>query len=302
MTYQVYIMSANNNNEMNNNENIVMVVAEPVIVGEEFNMDALVPITTAELLDGDFDNDDEAEFIQGVLEIEQAIEDIILSDHPENFLLPTADDLPPAIKLLMKIDELKNYRFGNRTIARMERRIRGENLIVEEKLTQLEKSVHPDYKDWCCPKCLDYYKGARNLKNHMDTTQKCKDNHTRLFVKPTKNKVVKPRFYHISNVLNEIVERAEQSKKLIQKELEEEDYQEEEFHNVTITAEEQEVNDATANIYEEEPVSRCNPPCVRRYNFIGQSWWKRLGYPQPCGCAVNDFNEATEEQQQNLLN
>lgn len=284
-------MSANNNNEMNNNENIVMVIADPVVQGEAFNVDELLPVTIADILNEDFYNDDEAEFLQGVLEIELAIEDIILSDHPEDFLLPTADDLPPALKLLEKIEALKNYRFGHRTLARMERRIRGENLAVEEKLTQLQKSVHPDYMNWCCPKCLDYYKGARNLKSHMER-EICKGRHTRLVVKATKDKIVNPKFYQITHALTPIVERAEHNKKLIQSELEEEQYQEET---------EVDVSDNNAEMVDEDPIQLCNPPCVRRYDFIGQSWWKKLGYHQPCGCAVNDFNEATEEQQQNLL-
>lgn len=242
----------------NNTENIVMVIAEVVVTAEEFNMDTLMEVTVAELLDEDFTNDDEAEFIQGLLEIELAIEDIIMSDNPEDFLLPTATDIAPALQLLEKIEELKNLRFGNRTIARMERRVRGVNLVVEEKLTQLEKSRHPAYKDWCCSKCLDFYKGKRCLKDHQENTQKCRDNHTRLVINSTKNKVVDPEFYHTTNSFTEVFERAEQGRRQRMLELEEEKYAfsdsdgEEETHTVTITVEEQEANDATANVYEEE--------------------------------------------------
>jgi len=244
----------------NNTENIVMVIAEPVVAAEEFNMEDLMEVTVAELLEEDFSNDDEAEFLQGLMEIELAIEDIILSDTPEDFLLPTADNIAPALQLLEKLEDLKNLRFGMRTISRMERRVRGENLVVEKKLTQLEKSVHPAYKDWCCPKCLDYYKGKRCLKFHMERTI-CNDRHTRLVVKATTTRVVSAGFYQIANALAPLFERAEQGRRQRQLELVEEDYEEEkiafsdsddeETHTVTITAEEQEANDATANTYGE---------------------------------------------------
>ena len=254
-----------NSNEMNNTENILMIMAEPVIVAEEFNMNAVMAISVAELLTEDFTNDDEAEFVQGLLEIEMAIEDIILSDNPEEFLLPTQDDLAPALKLLEKIEELKNLRFGRRTISRMERRVVGENLIVQEPLTQLQKSTHPDYKDWCCPKCLNYYKGKKNLMFHMER-EICSTNHTRLVVKAVTKKVVTPFFYHIASTLAPLFERAEQGRRQRQNELEEEMYAlsdsdneeeqvetaEEDIKVVTITAEEQAENDVTANVYEEE--------------------------------------------------
>jgi len=34
--------------------------------------------------------------------------------------------------------------------------------------------------------------------------------------------------------------------------------------------------------------TRCNPPCTPR-DMIGQSWWKKLGYNTPCGCAHVDM-------------
>jgi len=297
----------------NNTENIILVTAEPVITAVEFNMEDLMPVTIADLIYEDFGDDDEAEFLQGVLEIQEEIENIILSDHPENFLLPTADDLPPALQLLEKIEELKNYKFGNRTLARMERRIRGENLLVEAKLTQLEKSVHPAYMNWCCPKCLDYYKGARCLKQHMERTI-CKDRHTRLVVKATETKIVKAKFYQITAALTPLVQRAEDNKKLIQSELEEEDYQEElcidcgqkpkyddgvceDCWKLILEDEEEEVEDV-----EELPplYQRCNPPCPKR-RMIGMSWWKQLGYNAPCGCAQVDFDALTEEEQDQII-
>ena len=311
-----YIMTTN----ANNTENIILVNAEPVVTAVEFNMEDLLPVTIADLIYEDFGDDDEAEFLQGVLEIQEEIEDIILSDHPENFLLPTANDLPPALLLLEKIEELKNYKFGNRTLARMERRIRGENLLVEAKLTQLEKSVHPAYMNWCCPKCLDYYKGARCLKQHMERTI-CKDRHTRLVVKATETKIVKAKFYQITAALTPLVQRAEDNKKLIQSELEEEDYQEEETEeipwcyednknavcncpqpcNPPSDSEEEDEEEEVEDVEELPPLyQRCNPPCPKR-RMIGMSWWKQLGYPQPCGCAQVDFDALTEEEQDQII-
>lgn len=129
------------------NETVELVIAEIV---EDY------PITTAELLEEDFTNDDEAEFLQGVLAIEREIERIIMSNTPEDFLCPDETGLPPALQLLEKLDELKAYKFGARTLARMERRVRGdEETVVKVRITETDKASNPDYKK--CSDCLRYF-------------------------------------------------------------------------------------------------------------------------------------------------
>ena len=129
------------------NETVELVIAEIV---EDY------PITTAELLEEDFTNDDEAEFLQGVLAIEREIECIIMSDTPEDFLCPDETGLPPALQLLEKLNELKAYKFGARTLARMERRVRGdEETVVKVRITETDKASNPDYKK--CSDCLRYF-------------------------------------------------------------------------------------------------------------------------------------------------
>ena len=220
-------------NEMNNE--ITITIAEVVATAVEVDIvaDNLLPVTIANILDADFSNDDEAEFLQGVLTIEKMIEDIILSDHPEDFLLPSDDDLPPALKLLEYIDALKDYKFGARTLDRMDRRLRGENIVVEEKLTQLQKSEHPDYKDWCCPKCRRYYKGARALRFHMDRNI-CSERHNDLIVKATKEQIVSPKFLHTTAAMTDLVARSFMYKKNIEPELEEETIEEEKIYDYVV--------------------------------------------------------------------
>jgi hypothetical protein len=62
-------------NEMNNE--ITITIAEVVATAVEVDIvaDNLLPVTIANILDADFSNDDEAEFLQGVLTIEKMIED-----------------------------------------------------------------------------------------------------------------------------------------------------------------------------------------------------------------------------------
>tara|TARA_Y100000310_G_C20167532_1_gene572081 strand:+ start:225 stop:428 length:204 start_codon:yes stop_codon:yes gene_type:complete len=35
---------------------------------------------------------------------------------------------------------------------------------------------------------------------------------------------------------------------------------------------------------EKNNIKSCDPPCERR-PMLGRSWWKKLGYNYPCGCA-----------------
>ena len=209
-----------NNFEMNVEPEGVIVVVDAVYVEPEF----ILPVTIAEILDADFGNDDEAEFLQAVLEIQQNIESVLLSDNPEDFLLPTADDLPPALILLEKIEQLKSYAFGDRTLARMERRVRGINEVVRTKLTETEKASHPDYRK--CHKCLRHFT-KRYLGFHIDTPicVKVASAHN---LRPTDKKTkVSDKIYNACLDMEDLYARSILYKKNIGPELEEEEIDDE---------------------------------------------------------------------------
>ena len=182
--------------------------------------DELLPITIAEILEADFSNDDEAEFLQEVLSLQKDIENVLLSDNPEEFLLPTENDLSPAIMFLEKLEELKSYAFGDRTLARMERRIRGENLVVVRKMTETDKANHPDYR--CCPKCERHFTKSY-LGHHIDTPI-CIKVATAHNLRPINNqqKKVSKKIYNACLDLEDLYARAVAYKKHIEPELVEE--------------------------------------------------------------------------------
>jgi len=183
--------------------------------------DELLPITIAEILEADFRNDDEAEFLQEVLSLQKDIENVLLSDNPEEFLLPDENDLPPALMFLEKLEELKSYSFGNRTLARMERRLRGENLVVVRKMTETDKATHPDYR--CCPKCERHFTKSY-LGHHIDTPI-CIKVATAHNLRPITNqqKKVSKKIYNACLDLEDLYARAVAYKKHIEPELVEEE-------------------------------------------------------------------------------
>jgi len=201
-------------NEMN------IIIAE-VVPDVEANVVEELPITMAELLEEDFGSDDEAEFLQGVLEIQTDIENVILSDNPEEFLLPTEDELPPALLLLEKIDLLKSYKFADRTLARMERRVRGENEVVRTFVSETDKINNPNYK--LCPLCSRRF-AISYLGRHIGN-EVCKKVSVAQGLRPAdnKHKKVSDKIYAACLDLEDLVARSVQYKKSIEPELEEED-------------------------------------------------------------------------------
>jgi hypothetical protein len=194
-----------------------------IVIAEIINTE-MMPITMVELLEQDFHNDDEAEFLQAVLQIQMEIENVILSDNPEEFLLPTEEDLSPAMIMIEKLEELKSFRFGDRTLARMERMVRNVNEVKPYKLTESEKANHPEYTK--CPECLRHFT-KRYLGFHMGTAicLKVKTAHN---LRPANNdkKKVSDKIYNACLDLEDLYARAVQYKKNIEPELQEEEYEE----------------------------------------------------------------------------
>lgn len=201
-------------NEMN------LIMTEVVATAVAVVPDELLPVTIAELLEADFHNDDEAEFLQAVLSLQQEIEDVLLGDDPETFLIPDETNLPPAIQFIEKLEELKSFAFGERTMARMERRIRGENEVVRPKMTETDKANNPAYRK--CPDCLRHFT-KRYLGFHMgtDICVKVKTAHN-LRPSASDKRKVSPKIYNACYDLENLYARAVDYRKNIEPELEEE--------------------------------------------------------------------------------
>jgi len=133
-----------------------------------------------------------------------------------------------------------------KTEQRMERKTLPKK---RELLTQLQKSEHPDYKDWCCPECRRYYKGSKALKYHKDRDI-CDERHNDLIVKATKEQIVSPKFLHTTAAMTNLVARSVMYKKNIEPELEEEELSESEEES------------------EEEDLSESKEECV----YVIQTW------------------------------
>jgi hypothetical protein len=201
-----YIMSLNN--EMNNE-----------IVNAE-----IMPITMAELLEQDFHNDDEAEFLQAVLQIQQELGELVYdSENPETFLLPTEEEgISPAELMIEKLEELKSFRFGDRTLARMERTIRNVNQVKRSFLTESEKANHPEYTK--CPECLRHF--TKSYLGHHLGTAVCLKVKTAHNLRPagTDKKKVSDKIYNACLDLEDLYSRAVAYKKNIEPELQQEEY------------------------------------------------------------------------------
>lgn len=191
-----------------------------IIIAELFNVDAM-PITEGQILSTDYEGDESAEFYCQYINTMNYFESFI--EDPEKLCLPDEDGEIPYVIFMEMMGELTGYKWAKRTWNRMERRTAG--IAPTELLTQLQKSEHLDYKDWCCPKCLHYYKGAKMLKLHMERDI-CQERNTGLFVKAMRNKLPKAKFYHTALALNDLIARAELYKKSIEPELEEENVEE----------------------------------------------------------------------------
>jgi hypothetical protein len=203
---------------------INITIAEAVAV-EVLPDENLMPVAMAEILGEDFRNDDEAEFLQAVLALQQEIEDVLMSDNTEDFLLPTEDDIAPIFAFYEKLEDLKAYRFGKRTLERMERRVRGVDAIPKLKLTETDKASNPAYKK--CPDCLRHFmKGYLGFHMGTDICVKVKTAHN-LRPSGTNKTKVSEKIYNACYDLEDLFKRAVAYKKHIEPELEAEEMEEE---------------------------------------------------------------------------
>ena len=188
----------------------------------ETTLPEIMPLDISEYLKANFEGDDEAEFIQAVLEIQQEIEDILMSDSPEDFLLPTETNLPPAIIFLEKLETLKSFLFADRVLARMEKKLRGIAPVNRRILTETDKASHPNYVK--CPNCLRHFTRPY-IGFHMETDV-CVKVKTAHNLRPTGTKKIKvsAKIYNACYDLEDLYARAVLYQKHIERELIEEEY------------------------------------------------------------------------------
>jgi len=193
--------------EATNEMNIIEAVAvnDPVI------------ITDAQILATDYSGDEGAQFYCDFINAMNYFESYL--EDPEKLCMPDDDGEIPYITFIEMMNELTGYKWAKRTWGRMEARTAG--IEPEERLTQLQKSEHPNYKDWECVYCHNFYKGAKALKSHQER-ECCQERHTRLWVKGTKGKVPSGKFLHTAMIAEGLLARARLAKSRLAPELEEE--------------------------------------------------------------------------------
>lgn len=174
------------------------------------------PITEAQILSTDYTGDESAEFLCQYYNTMAYFESYL--ENPEDLCLPDENGEIPYINFIEMMNDLAGFKWARRTWNRMERLTAG--VPPAERLTQLQKSEHPDYKDWECPKCLDYLKGENELKKHT-LRNICEERHTRMFIKGKNKKLPSGRFLHIAMEANKLISRSIEYKKNIEPELEE---------------------------------------------------------------------------------
>jgi hypothetical protein len=196
------------------NENIIIAVE---IIEEDV---ADIPvITQAELLETDYTGDEGAEFLCELFNTINYLESYL--ENPEDLCLPDEkqDGELPYIIFIEKLNELRNYTWAKRTLTRMTRL--AEGIQATQRLTQLQKSEHPDYVQ--CPNCLDYFLNKRNgLEKHM-ANPICAERNARMFVKGNNDKKLPSgKYLHTVMVMNDLIGRSIAYKKNIEPELKEE--------------------------------------------------------------------------------
>lgn len=198
------------------NENDIIAVE---IIGADMPV-----ITQAELLATDYTGDEGAEFLCELFNTISYFESYI--DNPEALCLPdeSRDGDLPYIIFIDKLNELRTYTWAKRTLTRMTKL--AEGMKATQRLTQLEKSEHPDYVQ--CPNCLDYFLNKRNgLEKHM-MNPICAERNARMFVKGNNDKKLPSgKYLHTVMVMDNLIGRSIAYKKNIEPELKEEKLDEE---------------------------------------------------------------------------
>lgn len=107
-------------------------------------------------------NDPEENIVQEFMRISKTLTDAIMGD-VEEFFMPTATELPPALQMLEHIENVLCRPSVKKIIQRL-----------DKKFNQVERTKPPSAFDKvgakgckACPKCPYWYKGERGLREHM---------------------------------------------------------------------------------------------------------------------------------------
>ena len=267
-----------------NNEPIATIVEE-------------VPVVEADVLNTDYEGDEGAEFYCYLVNTMNFIRDNLFSNEcePTDFFNLDEDGNMPYLMLEEMINELRQFRWARRTWRKMERVTAG--IPPAERLSQLEKSQHPDYKDWCCDKCGFYYKGARGLKEHKERDC-CLTRHTLQFSKGVGKKLPTKNYIHIAMGMNKLLNRVVENQKLLAEELEEEVIEDEPITIVYQLDSEGEVED------EVEVCDKCDNEIDEDDKKLVELLQEKVESFEPSAtfckdCWVNDFYTEMKEYPEN---
>ena len=122
---------------------------------------------------------------------------------------------------------------------------------------------------------------------------------------PTREQVEERTFEHLRDELRQALQRVRELEQEVE-ELEQASVEESAAWSEMLIQERRGVNECVNNMRRENTelmgrvdafrnaysgLSRCSPPCEKR-QMLGSSWWKSLGYNNPCGCAFKDAGES----------
>ena len=198
----------------------------PIAIIDEENVVAVPP------------DDEEIQMIKNLDEIEDRLADLY-------------DDGEMTLECYSELGYYFSLISENKWYRKVEKRMNGRRMVVKPRLTDQQKAESPDYMLCVC--CVEYVEKDYYRRVHIHLA-KHKKNEIARNMRRTNDKVKKvdASFIYNAKKVNDGIDRLITLMKNKQPELEEEQILEEDNHIVSITAEEQEENDATANIYEED--------------------------------------------------
>jgi hypothetical protein len=107
-------------------------------------------------------DDPEENIVQEFMRISKTLTDAIMGD-VEEFFMPTATELPPALQMLEHIENILERPSVKKIIQRLDKKFNQAERAIP--LTAFEKVGAIGHKK--CPKCPYWYKGERGLREHM---------------------------------------------------------------------------------------------------------------------------------------
>ena len=169
-------------------------------------------------------DDAEESIVQAFMKISKALTDAMMGDSIEDFFKPDETNFPPAIQMILDIEEVLVRPSVKKVLKRLDKKL---NPVEKVKpLTAFEKVGRVGCKE--CPRCPYWYVGEKGLRDHME-----RDICSRVAVgqilrpaNPDKVKVDGRKIYWPVKNLDAVMPRCILQQKLKQEELIDEDYDE----------------------------------------------------------------------------